>query len=106
MKVPDPPQELTRLDTTSINNIEFTWQTGGSDGGTVIEEYTIFYDISGLDRYRTLRTDKFEDKTFSTTTLFPLTGLNQISFKVSAKNAVGISSQSAPIHFLRKWDQS
>jgi len=38
---------------------------------------------------------------FETAELFPLIGLDQISFKVSAKNEVGLSQQSEPIHYVK-----
>jgi len=55
LKVPDPPKELSNnVDRTNGTNIEFRWIDGDSDGGTNITAYTVFYDISGFDRYRTL----------------------------------------------------
>jgi len=38
---------------------------------------------------------------FETAELFPLIGLDQISFKVSAENEVGLSQQSEPIHYVK-----
>jgi len=55
LKVPDPPKDLSNNnEKTNGTNIEFNWFDGVSDGGTKITAYTVFYDISGFDRYRTL----------------------------------------------------
>lgn len=105
MKVPDPPKDLTNGFNTTDTNIQFEWSPGESDGGADITEYTVFYDISGFDRYRTLEEiDNFQN-IFETKDLFPLIGLNQISFKVSAKNEVGLSQQSEPIHYEKKLNE-
>ena len=114
LKVPDPPKDLSNNnEKTNGTNIEFNWFDGDSNGGTDITAYTVFYDISGFDRYRALKEIDIDDDTFKTPGLteltlrfdtaeqFPLIGLDQISFKVSAKNEVGLSQQSEPIHYVK-----
>jgi len=96
--VPDVPTNLQDKESDG-EKIIFTWDPVISDGGTEVLEYTVFYDISGVDRYRVL--SDVAGTEFSSDGLFPLRGLNQISFKVAAKNKIGLSKQSKPIYYYR-----
>ena len=100
MIVPDAPVNIENTNGTTGDKIRLTWKDGESNGGSNITGYTVFYDISGLDRYKTLSMIGNESKIFDTKELFPLTGLSQISFKIAAKNEVGLSLQSEPIHYV------
>jgi hypothetical protein len=42
--VPSAPVNLIMLETTTVSQIDFSWDLGASNGGTQIIDYTISYD--------------------------------------------------------------
>lgn len=89
---PDPPVNLTRDQAnTSKTQVAITWSAGPSNGGSVVIDYTIFWD-QGINSYV---------QAASGITALAYTRSTGIStgtaykFKVQARNAVGLSGDSS-----------
>lgn len=95
--VPDAPVSLLNLaEVTDATRIGISWSDGPENGGTEVIDYKVVYDQStgqwieleqGLD-------------TATYTTAVPLVEGSTYSFKVLARNSVGLSSESLPISIL------
>jgi hypothetical protein len=76
--------------------IRFTWSDGSSDGGTVVVDYTVYYDQG---------TNTFVELEAGVTSQFYLTSVTLSAgttyvFKVQVRNTVGYSSDSAELSVL------
>lgn len=75
---------------TSPTSIKFTWNDGASNGGSLVIDYTVYYD-QGVGDFIQLEAGV---TTKSYTTSVTLIADKIYSFKVTARNTVGSSAQS------------
>lgn len=86
--MPDTPISLANNPAiTSSQNISFTWSPGASNGGTVVLDYSIFYE-QATDVWQPLAVNYLTTSYTTTTGLLPGKTYN---FKVYARNSVGLS---------------
>ena len=95
--VPDAPVSLTNdPSTTTDTQIRFTWADGASDGGTAVIDFAVYYD-QGSNNFVVL------DSAVTTRhylTTVSLTAGTTYKFKVTARNTVGSSVESAELSVL------
>jgi hypothetical protein len=94
--VPDAPINLNNDATTTDDIvIRFTWSQGASNGGASVIDYSIFYD-QAVDDFIYL--DTVTTRSYLTTvTLIPG---ETYKFKVTARNTVGSSQESAVLSVI------
>ena len=89
-----PSAPLLVYATPMSQTVALTWAPPASDGGSAITDYNIEYKTSGATNWN------FFVDAISTTRLAKVTGLvngTQYSFRVSAVNAVGVSTPSLTV---------
>lgn len=92
--MPDAPINLTRdEDVTDADVIRFTWTEGLSDGGTPVIDYDVYWDQS-TGNWELLLADV---PVTNYQTDFPITTNVVYSFKLTARNTVGVGLESEPI---------
>jgi hypothetical protein len=90
--VPDAPTSLAR-DSANTNKtqVAITWSPGASNGGTVVIDYSVYWD-QGTNNY-VLAASGVTTTSYTKTT--GITAGTTYKFKVKARNAIGLSADSA-----------
>jgi len=88
LQEPDAPINLQNdLQITSDSVIKINWQPGKSDGGSVVLDYTVYYD-QGTGKFVSLASS-IKNTYYQTSVVLKPNTLYK--FKVSARNQVGFS---------------
>lgn len=97
--VPDAPINLANDPlTTDDTIIRFTWDEGLSNGGTPVIDFDIYYNQGSSVSQWTILAEDVVDTFYQTT--IPLTAGEIYSFKLTARNAVGVGLESDSVSIL------